>query len=179
MIFALAGRRIDPPDSGPGRFPPRNVDLVRNRLRALFEDRPRETLVCSAACGADLLALDTAGALGWRRRVLLPFDRQRFRGTSVTDRPGEWGALYDSILDEVESAGDLLIEPAPAGQDAYAFVTIRILEEAGRLAAGCGENQAAVVVWDGRVRGPGDLADAFRAAAGARGIEVLHVSTLE
>jgi hypothetical protein len=126
-----------------------------------------------------LLALDTAGALGLRRRVLLPFDRERFRDTSVTDRPGEWGALYDRILDEVESAGDLLIEPAPVDQGAYAFVTIRILEEAGRLAAGSAENQMAVVVWDGRTRGADDLADAFRAAAAARGIKVLHVSTLE
>jgi len=111
--------------------------------------------------------------------VILPFDRDRFRGTSVTDRPGGWGALYDRILNEVELAGDLVIESAPAGQDAYAFASIRILDEAGCLAAGSGEDRAAVVVWNGSARGPGDLAEAFGAAAKARGMTVLQVSTLE
>jgi hypothetical protein len=179
MIFALAGRRIDLPDAEPGRFPLRNVELVQSRLRALFERQPGGTVVCSAACGADLLALGTAGVLGWRRRVILPFDRNRFRGTSVTDRPGDWGTLYDLILDEVEPAGDLLIEPAPAGTDAYAFASTGVLKEAGRLAAASDEGQMAVVVWDGRDRGPGDLSKGFATAAQKQGLTVLHVSTLE
>jgi len=179
MIFALAGRRIDQPDTEPGRFPLRNVDLVRKRLRQLFELHPGGTLVSSAACGADLLALETAGKLGWRRRVILPFDRDRFRETSVTDRPGDWGTLYDQILDEVERAGGLAIESAPPGKDAYAFASDRILEEAERMAAGSGENEIAVAVWEGNARGPGDLTGAFAAAARARGMTVAHVSTLE
>jgi hypothetical protein len=179
MIFALAGRRIDPPNAVSGRFPLSNVDLVRNRLRDLFERHPGGTVVCSAACGADLLALGTAGVLGWRRRVILPFDRNRFRGTSVTDRPGDWGTLYDLILDEVEPAGDLLIVPPPPGADAYAFAGKGILKEADRMAAASGEGEMAVVVWDGRDRGPGDLTKGFATAAQERGLAVLHVSTLE
>ena len=91
MIIALAGRRIDAADADTQRFPVENIELVRRRLRELFERERPEALVSSAACGADLIALDEAGALGIRRRVILPFDRRRFRETSVIDRPGRLG----------------------------------------------------------------------------------------
>jgi hypothetical protein len=179
MIFALAGRRIDLPDAGAARFPLRNVDLVRHRLRALFTPHRDATLICSAACGADLLALETAGALGWRRLVILPFDRDRFRETSVIDRPGDWGALYDRVLDQVTQAGGLRTRSAPAVEWAYESAASLILDEAARLAAGCSEDPAAVVVWDGREHPPGDFSMRFADAARARGMTVLSVSTLE
>ena len=68
-----------------------------------------QVVVSSAACGADLLALEQAGGLGLRRRVVIPFDRERFRAGSVVDRPGDWGGLYDSILDAVGAQGDLVV----------------------------------------------------------------------
>src|SRR5690242_3473732 len=106
--IALAGRRIDPPDGELPRFPLATVPLVLDRLRALFVERGADTLVCSAACGADLVALDVSGALGMRRRVVLPFDAAKFRETSVTDRPGDWGPLYDRIVEAARRAGDLV-----------------------------------------------------------------------
>ncbi len=178
MIFALAGRRIDLPDAGAARFPLRNVDLVRSRLRALFAPHRSATLVCSAACGADLLALETAGALGWKRLVILPFDRDRFRETSVTDRPGDWRELYDRMLDQAMAAGGLRIGPCPVGEP-YETPAGLILDEAARLAAGCIESPTAVVVWDGREHPPIDLSKRFADAARARGMKVLSVSTLE
>ena len=178
MIFALAGRRIDKPDAGAVRFPLRSVELVRGRLRTLFEEHPRATLICSAACGADLLALETAGALEWRRYVILPYDRDRFRETSVTDRPGNWGPLYDRILDEVGGAGGLRIETPPDSKEPFRFVTGRILEEAAHLAGISVQEQAAVAVWDGHDRGAGDLVSAFVSAARERGVTVHYLSTL-
>ncbi len=179
MILALAGRRIDASDTESDSFPLRNVGLVRERLEALFESYSGHTLVCSAACGADLLALDTAGSLGWRRRVILPFARERFRDTSVTDRPGDWSALYERILDEVEPVGDLVIVTPPPNHDAYDFANDHILEEAGQMASGSGEKQVAVAVWDGKPRGPHDITLNFMTAAAKRGLTVLQVSTLE
>jgi hypothetical protein len=179
MIFVLVGRRIDLPGMEPARFPLRNTGLVRSRLAGLFEGEPPGTLICSAACGSDLLALETAGRLGWRRIVILPFDRARFRETSVTDRPGDWGKLFDWMLDEVDAAGGLMVAAAPAGRDPYAFVNDRMLEEAGRLAGGSDQNQIAVVVWDGASYGPDDLTGLFAATAAARGMRVCYVSTAE
>src|SRR4030095_8073400 len=108
MIIALAGRRIDAPDAATPRFPVENTEVAARRIHELLEAQGATALVSSAACGADLLALVEAGALGIRRRVVLPFDRKRFREISVVDRPGEWGRLYDDVLDEVSSNGDLV-----------------------------------------------------------------------
>ena len=53
-------------------------------------------LVCSAACGADLIALQAAGRVSLRRRIVLPFEPSRFRDSSVVDRPGDW-ALSSTV----------------------------------------------------------------------------------
>src|SRR5581483_516289 len=82
MIIALAGRRIDARDSASRRFPPENITMVRERLGMLFKAQQAEVLISSAACGADLLALEEAGAQGMRRRIVLPFSAERFRTTS-------------------------------------------------------------------------------------------------
>lgn len=180
MVLAAAGRRIDPPDAGPARFPLRNVNLVRRRVRALFEGQQATALVTSGACGADLIALDEAGALGLRRRVILPFDRDRFRATSVTDRPGDWGPLYDRLMDEIASRQDLIVLAGAADENAaYAAVNRRILDEAEGLArlSACGA--MAVLLWDGRPRGDDDLTKAFGDCAHQRGLAVLGVSTLD
>jgi len=109
MILAVAGRRIDGSDAKDSHFPLHNVDLVRQRMRSLLHASAATTMVSSAACGADLIALSEARELTLRRRIILPFARDRFRITSVADRPGNWGPLYDEILDEAEASGDLIV----------------------------------------------------------------------
>src|ERR1700674_843044 len=112
MVFAIAGRRIDAPDSDTPRFPLRNVGLVSKRVRALLEARKPTALVSSAACGADLIALEQASELGIKYRVILPFDPDRFRITSVVDRPGDWGPVYDRLINKITSSEDLIVSPS-------------------------------------------------------------------
>ena len=178
MIIALAGRRIDAPGATPPRFPLENAGEVKRRLRELFVKESATALVSSAACGADLIAQQEATILGMRRRIVLPFNRERFRNSSVTDRPGNWGGIYDLLLDEVDRLGDL-VTLAGNGDDfnAYAEATRRILQEAAALDNG-EQSVKAVVVWDGQSRGSDDLTQAFADEAKKRGMEVLQVNTL-
>lgn len=180
MIVALAGRRIDAPDAEVARFPPEAVGTVRDALRRTFEAEGVVALVCSGACGADLVALDVAGALGLRRRVVLPTDPASFRAASVADRPDpahDWGALFDRVVAEVEAAGDLVVLGLDADDPGYAATTTALLDEAERLADAAGA--LAVVVWEGAPRGPGDLTAAFAGAARARGWPVAEVLTAQ
>ncbi|HLZ31189.1 MAG TPA: hypothetical protein VKV73_28045 [Chloroflexota bacterium] len=180
MITALAGRRVDEVGTEPPCFPIENVSLVRARLRTLLREREVSGLVCSAACGADLLALDAAGELGLRRRIILPFERSRFRDVSVTDRPGDWGPLFDRIVDEVGTAGDLVvIGDAAMDDDAYATANAQILNETERLAEESQRQALTVIVWDGRSRGEGDLTAQLADDARRRGLTVAEVSTLK
>jgi hypothetical protein len=71
-------------------LPAQNEQLVRERARTALERAQPCAIVCAAACGADLIALDEAGKLGVRRRVVLPNPKARFRANSVVDRPGAW-----------------------------------------------------------------------------------------
>lgn len=169
----LAGRRPDSDDAEVERFPIENVVLVRERIRALFAERRPGHLVCSAACGADLLALDVAGDLGVRRHVVLPFEQAAFRASSVTDRPGSWGTLFDRVVREVAEAGGLTVLDEESGDEAaYEAASDRLLEEA----LGLNVDVLAVAVWEGASRGEGDLTEALLGSAsraGARTTELL------
>lgn len=173
LTILLAGRRPDPRGADVRRFPIENAILVRERLRALFVERDPVHLVCSAACGADLLALDVAGELGVERHIVLPFEASTFRGTSVTDRPGRWGVLYDRIIQEVQDAGGLTVLDEEPGDDAaYAAANDALLD----VAASTGAPLLAVTVWDGTPRGTDDLTAHLATAAlqrGAGGAEIL------
>lgn len=178
MIFCLSGRRIDKEGVLPSHFPLANLELVRQRLRKLLQEEAVTGLVSSAACGADLLALSEARPLGIRCRVVLPFDRQRFRETSVLDRPGDW-RFYDSLIDKIASQNDLLTLPGGLDdQSAYEAANRAVLDEAQKMGSSAGEEVRALLVWDGRSRGAGDLTEAFGISARQRGIDVLEVLTL-
>jgi cytosine/adenosine deaminase-related metal-dependent hydrolase len=174
-VLALAGRRIDAPDAE-CRFPAESTAMVRQGLRALMAAHQARALVCSAAAGCDLLALDAALELGLRPRIVLPFDRVRFRETSVVDRPGDFGRLFDRILDVAEAKGDVvLLEGPAAGGAPYRACNEAILEEAARLARP--DPPVAVIAWDGRSHGTDDDTAAFASAARRRGWTVLEVLT--
>ncbi len=178
MTVALAGRRIDAPGAAPARFPPSAVPAVRAALRTLFEAEGARALVCSAACGADLVALDVAGELGLRRRVVMHTAPSAFRDASVVDRPDpahDWGALFDRIVGEVEAQGDLVILDAEPGTAGYVAATEALYREAERLSDG---TPLAIVVWEGATRGPGDLTARFADGARTRGWPIAEVPTL-
>ena len=187
MIIALAGRRIDASDATTVRFPLENVAVVRERIHAFFVDHKVTALVCSAACGADLLALDVAGELGIWRRIVFPFEQNRFCATSVIDRPGEWEALFNRIIRKVQAEGGFVIL-SENGEDDAIFATTNkvILDEALTLAHqmphGRREQSAnlvqAVLVWDSQSRGEGDLTAHFADEARARGLSVIEIATV-
>jgi len=179
VVIALAGRRVDAPDAATARFPLSNVELVSRRVDELFGRENATALVSSAACGADLLALKVAGARGMRRRIVLPFDRARFRATSVTDRPGDWGPLYDRILAELDPSHDVVaLEGYSEGAPAYLAVNHVILQDAVGLAARLGPEAMAVLVWEGSPRGSDDTTAAFGQEAQQLGLKVGQVKTL-
>ena len=179
-IIALAGRRVDAVDATHPRFPssPEHLEVVRKRIRNMLQIQGAMVLVSSAACGADLVALDEASNLGLRRRVLLPFDRNGFRSTSVTDRPGDWGPMYDRVLDEVEQHGDLLLITPSSEDKAYAEANHAIVDEALSLGRLLRLSVTAALVWDGKSRGEGDLTEEFGVYARRKVLPVVEVMSI-
>ena len=179
MIIALAGRRVDAQNADQPRFPAENAETVKRQISGFLQSHDARALVCAAACGADILALEAAGELGLRRRIVLPFDKVTFRATSVVDRGGDWGERYDRIIAEVESQGDL-VESAHDKDDGQTYFTgnLEILDQAQRLAQEIKSGVAALVVWNGESRGPEDVTDHFKHEAETRGMGVAEVITM-
>jgi hypothetical protein len=195
MIVLSAGRRIDEADARESRFPLKNVDVVARAIRARLEDLNADVLVCSAACGADLVALKEAQGLGIRRRIVLPFPPARFRRTSVADRPGNstwnWVAIFDELIRAASESGDLILQSSDDETSfvdetaAYTATNQRIIAEAQALARGRNEQKEvyrgsirALIIWEGDSRGGDDLTAGFSSAARESGIPVEQVDTL-
>jgi hypothetical protein len=177
-VLALAGRRIDAAGAEERRFPPENEALVAVRIRNMMVSAASQAVVCSAASGADILALEGAAQLGLGRRVVLPFSRQQFRAASVADRGEGWGRRFDAILQQMQSKDILELNLQGGNNEAYATANSKIIDEAVGWASVAGRRALAMVVWNGFSRGATDLTDGFRAVAVDRKLEVISVPTL-
>ncbi len=176
-VCVLAGRRPDPEGADIVRFPLANRDMVAERIEQLFSRNKATTLVASAACGADLIALDVAGRLNLERHIVLPFSIARFRKTSVTDRPGDWGGLYDSIIAETAVDGGLMLLDLPPGSDdAYRLANDAMIDLAAKL-ANAGDPPRICIVWEGSER-EGDISNQLADSGRARGWTVDELLTV-
>jgi hypothetical protein len=176
VVIALAGRRIDVPDARISRFAPQDEWLVADRLRQFFQQQQATALVCSAACGADLLALEAACELNLRVRIVLPFPPPRFREKSIIDRLGSWGERYDRVLAAVE---DVIVLDYPEDDPAtYVRANYAIFESADALSMELHQPLGAAVVWDGHSRGADDVTEQFLVEARARLGRVVEIRTV-
>lgn len=173
-MAALAGRRIDRAGEGDVRFPLSAVPSVRLKLERLFSEKPPRLLVCSAACGADLVALEVAEAIGIATHIVLPFSAEKFRETSVIDRPGNWGPVFDQALQHAEGSGGVTVLAGVGDPDRdYSAATRRIIDTAS--AADAGLDRVAVAVFEGDIRPDNDATGEFRALAISEGFRLEDV----
>jgi len=181
MIVALAGRRIDKPGEEAIHFPIKNINAVKGRLRKFFISLKPAALVCSGACGADLLALEVAGELRIVRSMVIPFEPQLFKSKSVEDRQGNWGALFDSMYDQVNKEEKVQVMNYPVNDDdTYRKTNIDILNRAKVLTEkmDAEKNILAIIVWEGRSKDKNDSSAHFKKEAGQRGFKIEEINTL-
>lgn len=174
----MAGRRVDAPDAKVVRFPPANEAKVAAKIRDVFREKQARVMVSAAACGADIIALEVGGAWGMRRVIVLPYDRDQFRKTSVIDRPGGWGDRYDRILKAIPARDIISLGKNPDDEDVYKQGNQGIIDRSLAVAREIHSPLEAVIVWDGQSRGPDDVTAQFLEEAGKNGIKAIEVLTL-
>lgn len=178
MIVALAGRRIDAPKADPKRFPAENANKVKQQIHDFLKENNAAAVVCAAACGTDILALEAAGELGIRRRIILPYDKKSFRASSVADRNSDWGERFDRIVAEVEAQDDLVEYFYDKDQeDTYYATNHDILDEAEEVAMAAKQELMVLVVWDGESRGDDDVSAHFLEESRRRDLNVTEILT--
>jgi len=184
-VVALGGRRIDAEPTSTARFPFDQVDRVGMEIADRLRRTQAVALVCSAACGADLIALETAQQMGLPTRIVLPFSATRFRETSVVDRPHPefWGSMFDRATSAARAHGDLIELDAVEADDAYSMANGVIIREARKLAGVKNQERSlrliALVVWEGASRGPDDNTNKFVQLAQESGFRIEQVLTLD
>ena len=173
-VVVAAGRRVDAADAPTARFPPSNVDEVRQRIRQFFARERPSALVSSGACGADLLAIEVATERHMKRYVLLGAEPAEFRKSSVADRPGNWGELFDLAM----KTATVEILKVPEGQEGFLETNLKLLDRAQAVAKQSGTMVVALVIWNEQSRGADDVTDHFLQQAKLRKIPVTQISTL-
>src|SRR5499427_8111887 len=183
-VVALGGRgSVEDPRPRQG-FPFDQVDRVGMEIADQLRRTQAVALVCSAACGADLIALETAQKMGLPTRIILPFSAARFRETSVVDRPRPkfWGSMFDRVTSAARAHGDLIELDAAEADDAYSMTNVVIIREAKKLARAKDQERSlrliALVVWEGASRGPDDNTNKFVQLAQESGFRIEQVLTL-
>src|SRR5262249_34805122 len=186
-VVALGGRRIDAEPTSTPRFPFDQVGRVGREIAEQLRRTQAVALGCSAACGADLIALETAQKMGLPTRIILPFSAPRFRETSGVDRPRPkfWGSMFDPVSSAARADGNLVELDAPEADDAYSMTNGVIIREAKKL-AGFKDRERSIgslrliglVVWEGASRGSDDNTNKFVQLAQESGFRIEQVLTL-
>ena len=176
MIVAIAGRRIDADDAQRPVFPLAFVDTVKAQLTDALRDVRATHIISSGACGADLVAMQVAKALGISKTMVLPFKAEKFKSTSVTDRPGNWGPIFDNLVDELKQSGKLIeLNLDKDDPEVYTKTNFFLLDEAEKLASqtdprenNSSQRKMAVIIWEGKPRTTGDTTHHFMLEAQKR-----------
>jgi hypothetical protein len=184
-VAAVAGRRIDPESAEVRRFPFEQGPKVERELRRLFEEIGISVLIASAACGADLLTLKVAGELGIPVQIILPISLDRFKATSVLDRPHPdyWGNLFDQAIAAARANGELIeLAGDPESHDAYSAANEAIIKKAISLASSQpyegAKRPVAVIIWEGTARPGTDVTEEFRQSSEAAGFDIRIIFTI-
>lgn len=170
-VLALAGRR---------GFPPQNESRVRDAITNVLSSEAVELLVSAAARGADILAIEAAHALQISNRIILPFEKENFRRTSVADGGANWELRFDSVIREAEEGGRLIVIAADPSTSPYRAANHEIVREARRRAVQQRARFLAIAVWEGKSRGKDDYTAEFLDIARNEGATILpFINTLD
>ena len=181
MIIAFAGRRIDADNSERPVFPLALTGSVKARIIQALRDTDAKHIVSSGACGTDLLAMQAAETLQISKTMVLPFKAETFKTTSVIDRPGDWGFIFDNLVKELRQSGQLIeLNLDKDDPEVYTKANLRILDEAEKLAAKDPHPAVtAIIVWEGKPRSTGDTTHHFMLEALKRNFIVKEILSSE
>jgi class 3 adenylate cyclase len=98
-VVVFTGHMIDRPDRAEPRFPPAIEPEVRVALRSKLEELNAGIGFSSAACGGDIIFLETILELGGEAHIVLPYNQNQFLEDSVEiTGDGEWKSRFERVL---------------------------------------------------------------------------------
>jgi class 3 adenylate cyclase len=153
-VAVFTGHMIDKPERKTPRFPPQLETAVRAALRDRLEQLNVGLGYASAACGSDLIFLETVLELGGEAHVVLPYNQSQFIEDSVeiTAAGASWRERFDKVL---QRSSEVLIasEQRMEGGVPFEYANLLIHGMAILRAEQLETELIPLAVWDGK---PGD-----------------------
>jgi class 3 adenylate cyclase/tetratricopeptide (TPR) repeat protein len=148
-VVAFTGHMLDAPGRKVPRFPEERVEGVRRAIDSVLEELEAAIGYSSAACGADVLFLESMQARGGETNVILPFDREEFFSASVRFAGDSWMRRTAAALERAHKTEQACRGGYRGENLLFSFANRLILGKAiqrGRLL----ETDAHLIaVWDG------------------------------
>ena len=180
-VVVCAGHLIDAPARARPRFPPQMEAAVRAQLQARLKELDAGFGYSAAACGTDLLFLETMHELGGETNVMLPYNQERFIRDSVEHCAGAgWRARFERALARATSVSVASEQKIGEGGLSYEYSTLLLQGLGGMHAEQLETSLTPLAVWDGRPGdGPGGTAGfVAQWRAGGHKVEVIDAAEL-
>ncbi len=150
LAVVFAGHMIDRPGRAVPRFPPQLEAGVKAKLREHLERIEVGFGYASAACGSDILFLETVAELGGETHIVLPFNEKQFIEESVEILPGAgWRERYHKAVERATKI-HIASEQHMQGGLSYEYVNLLLQGTASIRAAQLETGLIPLAVWDGR-----------------------------
>lgn len=149
-VIVFAGHMIDRPDRPEPRFPARLEADVRQAIREQLEGTGPLIAYASAACGSDIIFLETVVDLKGAINIVLPYQQEDFVRDSVDVIPGaDWRARCLRLLGkaQVVTVSD---QRLPLGGVSYEYANQVLLGLARARTERLGAMLRPLAVWDGK-----------------------------
>lgn len=159
-VAVFSGHMVDRPGRLSERFPSRLESTVRDAIHERLAKHGAGLGYASAACGSDILFLETLLELGGKAYVVLPYERQRFKKDSVEiANDPRWVERFEKVL---ERASDVLLaseHPMEEGGLSFEYTNLLLHGLANIRAERFETELVPMAVWDGKAGdGPGGTA---------------------
>jgi class 3 adenylate cyclase/tetratricopeptide (TPR) repeat protein len=180
-VVVFAGHLMDRPGRRPPRFPPALEEAARTAIRERLKARHAGFGYSSAACGGDILFLESLLELGGETHIVLPYNSEQFVNDSVDIVPGgDWGARYEGMLARARDVVTASEQPMSDGQLSYEYTVLLLEGMAGLRAAELDTELVPMVLWDGLPGdGPGGTASTVtRWRQAGRDVDVIDLAAL-
>ena len=163
-IVAFSGHVLDQPGSVP-RFPAEAEEIAKREISSALEEIDASCGYSSAACGTDIIFLETMIERGAETHVFLPFAKEEFIETSVRRAGGNWVARFESVLDQATSIHYVTKDGYNGEDTLFTFCNDVMLGFAAMRGRGMDEDPRLLVFWDGKPGaegGTGELVKKWR-----------------
>lgn len=163
-IVACSGHVIDNPGRD-RRFPPEAEMVAKEKIEQALDKLGATCGFSSAACGTDILFLETMAERGGETHVFLPFAKEEFIETSVRRAGGNWVSRFESVLDHATSVHYVTNEGYYGDDSLFSLCNQVMLGFAAMRGRGLDEDPNLLVIWDGQpgsTGGTGELVEAWR-----------------